>query len=166
MMGFKLSPIHTALAEDFQAGTSKMNLRVVCRPSISNKFFNNGNTAASSSSRRPEHIMPSHNLSMATSLHSRHRMVGASLILHSFTNIQSDSVFFLHHTQLHRIRWVWWQADLDRQYNEFIGPKEDFRERKFFTRGYSVCRCPWGECSGQGYNTHRYCATLLQILIH
>lgn len=50
--------------------------------------------------------------------------------LHSFANRYSDPVFFLHHAQLDRIWWMWQQADPEHRYDEFTGPKEDFRHNQ------------------------------------
>ena len=46
-----------------------------------------------------------------------------------FTDEYIDPVFFLHHAQLDRLWWMWQELDPEHRYNEFEGPKEDFRHK-------------------------------------
>jgi tyrosinase len=43
-----------------------------------------------------------------------------------FTNIEVDPVFYLHHTQVDRLWWMWQQQDPEHRLHEFSGPKETF----------------------------------------
>lgn len=42
--------------------------------------------------------------------------------------LSTDPVFFLHHTQVDRLWWIWQQRDPEKRLSEFNGPAKDFLE--------------------------------------
>jgi tyrosinase len=45
-----------------------------------------------------------------------------------------DPVFYLHHTQVDRLWWLWQQQDLEARINQYEGPKNNMRIFKNMTQ--------------------------------
>jgi hypothetical protein len=92
-------------------------------------------------------------------------MVGnLSIILFlSLISIYLDPVFFLHHTQVDRLWWIWQQRDPGRRLHEFSGPRETFMHMD--NRESSLDDTLYAGTIGKNIqDEYRYCIALLQLL--
>ena len=103
----------------------------------SKDFWVNRVTASCLTRWRSRHIMSFLNSLEVISTGWQHPMVWASSlrkVSRVNTIYASDPVFYLHHTQVDRLWWLWQQQDLEARINQYEGPKNNMRIFKNMTQ--------------------------------